>query len=283
MTKMNKLSICNAVKKAKQQFSGIEIEDKASNPFLIDTDVFPSETFKCANSSFFDPKIIGEFQAKQVIDWSKKDFLNLVKHLYFQKFVSDIQVPPAYGYMYLNVIEEICTKNFPESNVKILKAKYIDWYFENHILRDTIKYNSRWNIKKMVAPRVVASFIMHFSGRTDALDVMSKKTTRLPVNESLLELYYRGDASEFIRCYGVIIPFTFLFYSKKLSWDDCFEYTAAGICDLVQGKNFTEKMLKKITEQYSPYNERFNKIEPDRLLVALTERTSLNLRGVKLT
>ena len=42
-------------------------------------------------------------------------------------------------------------------------------------------------------------------------------------------------------------------------------------------------MLKKITEQYSPYNERFNKIEPDRLLVALTERTSLNLRGVKLT
>lgn len=281
MDKMNKLSICDAVKKAQKQVSLANSDKEHVNPFVTDTDIFPSETFKCANSSWFDPKIVGEFQSKNVIDWNKKDFLNLVKHLYFKKFVTDTSIPPAYGYMYLNVIEEICAQNFPESNMKMLKAKYITWYFDHFVLKDTIKY-SQWNIRKMIAPKVVASFILHFSGKIDIVDESSLKKTRLPVNESLLELYFRGDASEFIRCYGVVIPFAFLFFSKKFSWEDCLEYTVAGIKDLVSSKNITDKFLRTVTEMYSPYDSRFDKIGPDKILVELTNRVRFNLIGVKL-
>jgi hypothetical protein len=282
MDNMNKINICDAIKKAKKQVSSIETGKKDFEDLGNSDGIFPSETYKFANSSFFDPKILGEFQAKPILEWSKKDFLDLVKNLYFQKFISDIHIPPAYGYMYLNVIEEICSKNFPDSNIKILKAKYIYWYFQNHILKDTIKYNSKWNIRKMVAPRVVASFILHFSGNAEINDIDSHKMIRLPVNESLLDIYYRGDASEFIKCYGVIIPFAFLFLSKKLSWDDCLEYIIAGIKDLVTDRNVSEKLIKKITEQYCPYNEKFDKILPEKLLVALTSKTGINFTGVNL-
>lgn len=282
MSNMNKITISNAIKKAQEEFKGIKSEVKISNPFLVDSDIFPSETFNFANSSFFNPEILGEFNTKPACDWSKKDFLDLIKNLYFKKFVTSPHIPHAYGYMYLNVIEEICLKNFPNSNVKILKAKYIHWYFENYILKDTIKYRSAWNIRKMVHPKVAASFIMYASGKTEKIEQEGLKQVRLPVNESLLDLYYRGEASDFVKCYGFIIPFAFLFYSKKLSWDDCLEYTVSAIKDLVINKNCTDKTIRSVTEQYSPYNSMFDKIAPDKISVALTEKTGLNLVGVKL-
>lgn len=279
---MNKIKISEAISKAKKQVSKIDSEKVETEPVEKNEDVFPSETYAFANSSFFDPRIFGQFQAKPILEWSKKDFLDLVKQLYFQKFVSDIHIPPAYGYMYLNVIEEICSKNFPESHNKILKAKYIYWYFQNHILKDTVRCNSKWNIRRMVAPRVVASFILHFSGKSEINDIDSHKMIRLPVNESLLDIYYRGDSSEFIKCYGLIIPFAFLFFSKKLSWDDCLEYIVAGVKDLVSDRNCSEKLIRQITEQYCPYNEKFDKILPEKLLVSLTSKTGVNFTGVKL-
>jgi hypothetical protein len=278
---MNKLAISDAIKKARKEVDGVTVEIKKEVSFQENCDLFPSETFKIANADWFDERVVGAFRAKSIVDWNKKDFLDFVKHLYFQKFACTPTIPPAHGYMYLNVIEEICVNNFPESQIKMLKARYISWYFENQILKDTIKYRT-WNIKKMVHPKVVAAFIMHFSGSaSDSVDSI-KKSNRLPVNESLLELYFRGDAAEFIRCYGVIIPFAFLFYSKKFSWEDSLEYVAAAIADLVLSKNIKDTVLRKVTEQYGPYNSRFDKIAPERLFVALTDKTGVNFIGVKI-
>ena len=281
MGSMNKLTISNAIKKAKQEVDGEIVEIKKEASLKENLDIFPSETFKIANADWLDDRVIGAFRSKVITDWNKKDFLDFVKYLYFQKFACTPVIPPAQGYMYLNVVEEICANNFPESHIKILKARYISWYFENQILRDTIKYRS-WNIKKMVNPKAVASFIMHFSASTSDTFDSTKKSNRLPVNESLLELYFRGDASEFVRCYGVIIPFAFLFYSKKLSWNDAFEYVAAAVTNLILNKNIKDNVLKKTTEQYGPYHQRFEKIAPERLFVALTDRTGVNFMGVKL-
>lgn len=281
MGRMNKLAISNAISKAKKEVDGITVEIKKEESFQKNCDLFPSETFKIANADWFDERVVGAFRSKSIIEWNKKDFLDFVKHLYFQKFACTPAIPPAHGYMYLNVVEEICANNFPESQIKMLKARYISWYFENQILKDTIKYRN-WNIKKMVHPKVVAAFIMHFSASASDVSDSVKKSNRLPVNESLLELYFRGDAAEFIRCYGVIIPFAFLFYSKKFSWEDSLEYVASAISDLVLSKNIKETVFRKTTEQYGPYNSRFDKIAPERLFVALTDKTGVNFIGVKI-
>ena len=283
MSKVNKISICNAIKKAKIEVKGISEEKETTIDLNVDSDIFPSETFKFANSSWFDPKIIGEFKSKNTSEWNKKDFLEFVRHSYFEKFVSTPVIPPAYGYMYLNVIEEICIKNFPSSNFKLLKAMYISWYFKNFILKHTVKntkYN--WNIKKMVLPEVVASFIMHFSGNTEFKEISLNIQKRLPVNESLLDIYFRGPATHFIKLYGVIIPFAFLFYSKKLSWDDCLEYVVNGLKDLASARKISDKLIVKVTESYAPYDQKFNKILPDKILAELTNKTGINFTGVKI-
>ncbi len=281
MGRMNKLAIKDAVKKAKEEVDGVSIEIKKQISFQENSDLFPSETFKIANSDWLDERIAGEFRSKNIIEWNKKDFLDFVKHLYFQKFVSSVHIPPAHGYMYLNVIEEICVNNFPECQVKMLKARDISWYFENQVLKDTVRSRS-WNIKKMVHPKVVASFIMHFSSSSSENLEVKNKDSRLPVNESLLDLYFRGDAAEFVKCYGVVIPFAFLFYSKKFSWEDALEYVAAAVADLVTTRNIKDSVLRKTTEQYGPYSERFDKIAPERLFVALTDKTGVNFIGVKI-
>jgi hypothetical protein len=283
MKRMNQSKILDAIKKAREDSSYLSVDKKNKETSQDENDgVFPSETFKFANASWLDNRVIGDFALKNIIDWSKKDFLNYVKHLYFEKFVTDLAVPPAYGYMYLNVIEEICSKNFPESNIKLLKARYISWYFENHVLKDVSKYR-HWNIKKMVAPKVVASFIIESSGSNDTVSDKKMQSCRLPVNESLLNLYYRGDPKDFIKNYGVIIPFAFLFFSKKFTWDDSVDYISSAVRDLIDmNSTAVDKMLRKSTEQYCPYDKRFEKIMPERILVVLADKTGLNLTGVKI-
>jgi len=282
MKRMNESKILRAIQQARQDTSGTVVDKKDKLISNEDCEIFPSETFKFANASWLDVKVIGDFAFKNIIDWSKKDFLNYVKHLYFEKFVTELSIPPAYGYMYLNVIEEICSKNFPDSNIKLLKARYISWYFDNHVLKDTIKYKN-WNIKKMVSPKVVASFILESSGSN--YQDMDKKSNncRLPVNESLLNLYFRGDPKDFIKNYGVIIPFAFSFFSKKFTWEDSFDYISSAVKDFVcvYPAN-ANSILRKSTEQYSPYNKKFEKIMPERILAILLEKTGVNLTGVKI-
>lgn len=285
MIKMNNINILNAVKKAKQESTSFELEKNILDELDVskknEEDIFPSETFKFANSSWNDPLIVGEFQSKNISDWNKKDFLNFVKHLYFKKFVSDMSVAPAYGYMYLNVIEEICLKNFPESNTKLLKAKYIQWYFNKHALKDTVRFRS-WNIKRMVAPKVVASFILDASGQSVS-EKENNKVTRLPVNESILDLYARGDPKDFLKSYGIIIPFAYLFFSKKFTWEDSADYISSAIRDMADiSPSSADTHLIKVTEQYCPYNQKFSKIAPERLLLVLSEKTGLNFTGVKI-
>lgn len=277
---MNRESIISAIKKAKT-----ESKTDSSNKKIIESndDVFPSETFSFANSSWTDPCLIGEFASKSIVKWTKRDFLNFVKHLYFQKFMTDIRISLPYGYMYLSVIDDICAKNFPNSNVNILKAKYISWYFDRHILRDTARYRSSWNIKKMVSPKVIASFILEASGSTDVEVVSSKKVCRLPVNESLLEIYNRGDIKDFIKSYGIIVPFAYYFFSKKFSWEDCVNHISEAVTDFAEiNPSNADKVLKKATELYAPYNKRYEKIAPERILAAITEKTGLNFTGVKI-
>lgn len=277
---MNRESIISAIKKAKK-----ESKTDSLNKKIIHTsdDFFPSETFSFANSSWTDSSIIGDFASKSVVKWSKKDFLNFVKHLYFQKFMTEIKISLPYGYMYLSVIDDICTKNFPDSNTNILKAKYISWYFDRHILRDTVRYRSSWNIKKMVSPKVIASFILEASGNASPIIENNNKICRLPVNESLLEIYNRGDVKDFIKSYGIIIPFAYYFFSKKFSWDDCVNHISEAVKDFAEiNPSNADKVLRKVTELYAPYNKRYEKIAPDRILAVITEKTGLNFTGVKI-
>ena len=51
MSKVNKISICNAIKKAKIEVKGISEEKETTIDLNVDSDIFPSETFKFANSS----------------------------------------------------------------------------------------------------------------------------------------------------------------------------------------------------------------------------------------
>jgi|LauGreDrversion4_2_1035121.scaffolds.fasta_scaffold01463_7 hypothetical protein len=282
MKRMIESKILRAMQQARQDTSGIIVDKKVKENTQEDSDIFPSETFKFANANWLDVKVIGDFAFKNVIDWTKKDFLNYVKHLYFEKFVTELSIPPAYGYMYLNVIEEICSKNFPDSNIKLLKARYISWYFENHVLTDTVKYRN-WNIKKMVSPKVVASFILESSGSNVIGGDKMSSAYRLPVNESLLNLYFRGDPKDFIKNYGIIIPFAFSFFSKKFTWEDSFDYISSAVKDFVcVYPTNANAILKKSTEQYSPYNKKFEKIMPERILAVLFEKTGVNLTGVKI-
>lgn len=277
---MNRDSIISAIKKAKT-----ESKIDSANKKVIESndDVFPSETFSFANSSWTDPSLIGEFASKSIVKWSKKDFLNFVKHLYFQKFMTDIKISMPYGYMYLSVIEDICIKNFPDSNTNILKAKYISWYFDRHILRDTVRHRSSWNIKKMVSPKVIASFILEASGNSSPIVESDKKACRLPVNESLLEIYNRGDIKDFIKSYGIIVPFAYYFFSKKFSWEDCLNHISEAVMDFAEiNPSNADKILIKATELYAPYNKRYTKIAPERILAAMTEKTGLNFTGVKI-
>lgn len=207
---------------------------------------------------------------KKISEWNLKDMLKFVEEQYCLKFgkKSDFAIRPAMMAMsgLRNVIEQQASK----SDVNILMRAYIEWYIQN--MNKWWKGKPQtWYPQKLIHDIRMKEFFKTYSVVNEKKESITFQ--KRPVNPILLEEFYRGDPSEFIMAYGIVIPIAFLVKTKGYERKDAITFVVDAVKRCISSGSMASSRIFEINNFYSPF-DRFGEIDPEELVMIVRAQLS---------
>jgi hypothetical protein len=205
---------------------------------------------------------------KKIAEWNLKDMLKFVEEQYSLKHGvrSDFAIRPAM--MAMSGLRNIIEQQAEKADVNILMKSYIEWYIKNMSKWWKGKPSS-WYPQKLIHDARMKEFFKLQSANNAKKEVSTFQ--KRPVNPILLEEFYRGDPSEFVLAYGIVIPIAFLIKTKNFDRKDAITFVVDAVKRCISSGSATATRIIEINNFYSPF-DRFEEIDPEELVIIVRSR-----------
>ena len=219
------------------------------------------------------------YSGKPVSEWNKRNFLSCIHDKYRSIFLKEISTPIAHGMFEMATLFDLISSNteVEDENLNDSVYGYIEWYFGKYIY-DVVEKFSHWQIKFINHPQAISTFINASRGSNFDPPVLVKKNK---ITKELLDIAYRGTSEKFISMYGIIITYGYLRAGQGLSIDASVSYIKDGIIKLCKSGIFTLDQIVDITNEYSPYPEKFVKLGIDDVIINLKKHFGISMSKIK--
>ncbi|MAG24862.1 hypothetical protein CMI47_04710 [Candidatus Pacearchaeota archaeon] len=219
------------------------------------------------------------YSGKPVSEWNKRNFLSCIHDKYRSIFLKEITTPIAHGMFEMATLFDLINSNVKvdEDHLNEAVHGYIEWYFGKYIY-DVIEKFSHWQIKFINHPQAISTFINSLRESHFDAGSMIKKNK---ITKDLLDIAYRGTPEKFISMYGIIIVYGYLRAGQGLSVDASVSYIKDGILRLCKSGIFTLDQIIDITNKYSPYPSKFNKLGLDDAIMNLKNHFGVSMNKIR--
>ena len=209
------------------------------------------------------------YNGKDIEDWNKRNFLSFICDKYRGIFLKEISIPIAHGMFEMATLFDLVQGRVKCSDRDVNTAvyKYLIWYFDQYIYTVIEKFNY-WKIKYVNHPQAISSFVNSLLSENQNQS-FSTNIKKNKINKNLLDIAYRGTAEKFLSMYGVVIVYGYLQTCQHLSADASGVYIKDGMIKLCKSGLFTLEQIIDISNQYSPYPEKFKRLNMDELFFSL--------------
>jgi|19_taG_2_1085344.scaffolds.fasta_scaffold00308_19 hypothetical protein len=207
------------------------------------------------------------YSGKEVRDWNKRNFLSYIHDKYRDVFLNEISTPIAHGMFEMATLFDLIQGSVEcsDKDTSLAVYGYINWYFDRYVY-DIVERFGVWKVKYVNHPQAISSFMNSIrSDEPNSHDNMTKNK----VNKKLLDIAYRGTAEKFISMYGAVMVYGYLMTCQGLSSDASSSYVKDGIVGMLKSGLFTLDQVISVTNQYSPYPKKFERLNISQLVFSL--------------
>lgn len=200
---------------------------------------------------------------KKISSWNLKDMLKFVEEQYALKFGSKPGFSARPAMMAMSGLRYEIEKYVDRHEVNISMKMYIEWHMSNigKWWKGKIGF---WHPQKLVSDFKIKEFFdKQISKKNNKEKIQIQKR---PVNTIILEEFYRGDSSEFIMAYGIVIPVAFLIKNKNFSIEDASGFVIDAVKRAISSGSCNLSSILEINEMYRPF-DRFDEINPEDLIM----------------
>ena len=105
---------------------------------------------------------------EDVLSWSLQDFISYIKQIYYSKYCTPLAYSPAFTNMEMSKLRDILSPHSEKKNenINVFIKNYVDWYFDNKIYQDHVKYKT-WSFKNLNKQSTISLFLIN-SGLTNS-------------------------------------------------------------------------------------------------------------------
>jgi hypothetical protein len=219
---------------------------------------------------------------EDVLSWSLQDFISYIKQIYYSKYCTPLAYSPAFTNMEMSKLRDILSPHSEKNNenINMFIKKYVDWYFDNKIYQDHVKYKT-WSFKNLNKQSTISLFLIN-SGLTSSPQpiTVKEKIKRKSTSSLVLKKYMSGDEKVFIKDYGIIVPFAYLVAACNMDWPSALSYIKRGIRKCIDS-SISLEFIVDVTNQYGPY-DKLKKLDMSGLISELSSEFKFPFAKVRL-
>jgi|688.fasta_scaffold348593_2 hypothetical protein len=219
---------------------------------------------------------------EDVLSWSLSDFISYIKQIYYSKYCTPLAYSPAFTNMEMSKLRDILLPHSEKKNenINIFIKNYIDWYFDNKIYQDHVKFKT-WSFKNLNKPPTISLYLTSFGLNNNIKNsTVKEKIKRKSTSALILKKYMSGDEKVFIKDYGIIVPFAYLVSACNMDWPSALSYIKRGIRKCIDS-SISLEFIVDVTNQYGPY-DKFKKLDMSGLMSELSSEFKFPFAKVRL-
>lgn len=223
------------------------------------------------------------FKKKESLDeWSTFDFFNYTSELYEKMFKNNgvWNLKRGGASLELKKIYDLLEENFGfKSNLMV--KDYIEFFFK-YFAKKYKNRNNNFYFSQLKSEEVIKSFVDSYNFRESFRKHLKNKEKE--ENSDIIKVKdinasYENGILYFLLFYGIIIPFNWFLFNKKMSKEEIIKIMMLNLKE-AKRKNFLDIIINS-TEKYSPYPEWFLFKKVDYLLSNITgEERKINVSFV---
>ena len=217
------------------------------------------------------------FKKKDSLDeWTTFDFFNYTSEVYERIFKKDgfWNLRRGGASLELNKIADLLEDNFGfKTNLMI--RDYIDFFFKYFAKKYKSK-NNNFYFSQLRKDEVIKSFVDSYNFEESFRRFSDQKENNYKcIYVKDINASYKNGMFYFLLSYGIIIPFNWLLFNKKMNKKDVIKSIMLNL-NKAKEENVLDVVLKK-TQLYSPYPEWFVFKKIDYLLKSIGEVQKFNI------